>query len=59
MITPEQLKEIQKLLDKEKEPETMKKHFQFHANGVNTYTGDVADVLTHWIEKVPTKAEEI
>ncbi len=59
MITPEQLREIQKLLDKENEPENMKKHFRFHANGVNTYTGDVADVLTHWIKKAPTEAEEI
>ena len=58
-MTPEQLKKIQESLDKENEPDRMKKHFQFHANGVNTYTGDVADVLGHWIDKVPTKAEEI
>lgn len=59
MITPEQLKKIQDSLDKENEPDRMKKHFQFYANGVTTYTGDVADVLTYWIDKVPTKAEEI
>jgi len=58
-MTPEQLKKIQDSLDKENESDRMKKHFQFHANGVNTYTGDVADVLTYWIDKVPTKAEEI
>lgn len=58
-MTPDQLKKIQDSLDKENEEERMEKYFQFHANNVNTYTGDVADVLQYWVKKVPTKVEEI
>ena len=58
-MTPDQLKKIQDSLDKENEEERMEKYFQFYANNVNTYTGDVADVLQYWVKKVPTKVEEI